>query len=253
MYIACSTLSFSKLSLEETLRTIREMRFSKADLAIHPEGPHLTPAEVAADTARVAQRLKNSNLAIAAFHVDVSPPEGRDSRQQFQAICRLARVAMVPLVTIPAAPLGSDFDQETVRLREWLKIAEKEGVILTVETHSATITADPLGAFELCRRVPGLALTLDPSHYQINPHGPLNYECLFPHIRHVRLRDSGRTPEQFQVRIGQGEIEYGRLINQLDRVRYDRALTVDIRDIPESPFPVEPEVRKLKYLLESLV
>jgi sugar phosphate isomerase/epimerase len=120
VYIACSTLSFSKLSLEETLRTIREMRFSKADLAIHPEGPHLTPAEVAADTARVAQRLKNSNLAIAAFHVDVSPPEGRDSRQQFQAICRLARVAMVPLVTIPAAPLGSDFDQETVRLREWL-------------------------------------------------------------------------------------------------------------------------------------
>ncbi|MDW8196764.1 MAG: sugar phosphate isomerase/epimerase, partial [Gemmataceae bacterium] len=92
-----------------------------------------------------------------------------------------------------------------------------------------------------------------PSHYQISPHGPLNYDCLLPHVRHVRLRDSGRTPDQFQVRIGQGEIEYGRLINQLDRVRYDRALTVDIRDVPDNPFPVEPEVRKLKYLLESLV
>jgi hypothetical protein len=55
------------------------------------------------------------------------------------------------------------------------------------------------------------------------------------------------------MRIGQGDIEYGRAIAQLDRCRYDRALTVDIRDIPDSPFPIEPEVRKLKYLLESLV
>ena len=33
----------------------------------------------------------------------------------------------------------------------------------------------------------------------------------------------------------------------------ERCLTVDIRDIPDCPFPMEPEVRKLKYLLESLV
>ena len=53
--------------------------------------------------------------------------------------------------------------------------------------------------------------------------------------------------------VGQGEVEYGRIISHLDRYHYDRALTVDIRDLPDSPFPVEPEVRKLKYLLESLV
>jgi hypothetical protein len=28
---------------------------------------------------------------------------------------------------------------------------------------------------------------------------------------------------------------------------------VDIRDVPDSPFAMEPEIRKLKYLLESLV
>ena len=55
------------------------------------------------------------------------------------------------------------------------------------------------------------------------------------------------------MRIGQGDVEYGRIIAQLDRFRYDRALTVDVQDTPASPFPVEPEVRKLKYLLESLV
>jgi sugar phosphate isomerase/epimerase len=162
-------------------------------------------------------------------------------------------VSTVPVLTVPAAPAGSDFEAEVRRLADWAKIAETEGVILTVETHAGTVTADPLGAAELCRRVPGLALTLDPSHYLIGPHGPMDYEDLYKLVRHVRLRDTGTTPEQFQVRIGQGELEYGKIIAQLDRCRYDRALTVDVRDVPDNPFPVEPEVRKLKYLLESLV
>lgn len=253
MYVACSTLSFCKLSLEDALRTIREMRFTKADLAIHTFGPHLTPEEVVADPARAAQRLKAANLPFAAFHLHISGAEETDARTRFRAVCRLARVSTVPLVTIPAAAAGSDLDTEVARLKVLVKVAEMEGVILTAETHCATLTADPLGALELCRRVPGLGLTLDPSHYHTGPHRPLDYECLYPHVRHIRLRDTGAAPEQFQVRIGQGEIEYGKIISQLDRCRYDRALTVDIRDVPDSPFPVEPEVRKLKYLLESLV
>ncbi len=253
MYVACSTLSFSKVSLEDALRTVREMRFTKADLAIHDGGPHLTPAEVAADVGRAAQRLKAANLPLAAIHLVIDAPGTAEARDQFRAVCRLARVSTVPLVTIPAAPLGSDLDAEVSRLQEWVRVGESEGMILSVETHTDTVTADPLGAAELCRRVPGLALTLDPSHYHVGPHATTDYDSLYKFVRHVRLRDTGKTADQFQVRIGQGELEYGKVITQLDRFRYDRALTVDIRDVPDSPFPVEPEVRKLKYLLESLV
>jgi sugar phosphate isomerase/epimerase len=59
--------------------------------------------------------------------------------------------------------------------------------------------------------------------------------------------------EKFQVQVGQGEIEYGRIIAQLARHHYERLLTVEILDIPDAPFAVDQEVRKLKYLLESLV
>jgi hypothetical protein len=48
-------------------------------------------------------------------------------------------------------------------------------------------------------------------------------------------------------------VEYGKIISHLTRVGYDRLLTVAIRDIPDAPFAMEAEVRKLKYLLESLV
>lgn len=253
MYVACSTLCFSRLSLEDTLRTIREMRFTKGDLAVHAGGPHLTPAEVLADPARVAQRLKAGNLPLAAIHLDTGPAEPARARDQLRAAARLARVSATPLLTVPAAAAGSDFDAEVARLREWVKLTAAEGVILTVETHAAAVTADPLGAAELCNRVPGLFLTLDPSHYLVGPHGPVNYDALYPLVRHVRLRDTGTAAGQFQVRVGQGEVEYGRVVAQLERFRYDRSLTVDVRDAADSPFPVEPEVRKLKYLLESLV
>jgi len=252
VYVACSTLCFSKLSLEDALRTIREMRFAKADLAIHDAGPHLTPAEVAADPARVATRLKAANLPLAAFHADIAAADPGVARTRLRAVCRLARMLTVPLLTVPAAPLGADFDAEVGRLKDWTTVAAAEGVILSAETHAATVTADPLGALELCRRVPGLGLTLDPSHYHVGRHGPVNYDPLFPHVRHVRLRDSGSRPDQFQVRVGLGELEYGRIVAHLARFGYDRGLSVDVRDVADNPFPVEPEVRKLKYLLESL-
>ena len=252
MYVACSTLSFGRSTLEEALQTVREMRFAKADLAIHDGGPHLAPADVLADGAKVMQRLKAANLPLAAIHLAMTDEQATSARATLRAVCRLARVSTVPLITVSAAPLGSDFDADADRLCAWTKIAESEGVMLSVETHSQTLTADPLGALELCRRIPGLGLTLDPSHYLAGPHGNCNYDSLFPYVRHVRLRDTGPKPEEFQVRVGQGELEYGRIITMLEKVGYDRALTVDIRDVPDGPFPVEPEVRKLKYLLESL-
>lgn len=248
--VACSTLCFGKHSLDEALRIIREMHFQKADLALHEPGPHLRPSEVAADVSKIAQKLKASNLAFAAFHLELDDEPGTEVRDHLRAVCRLARVMAVPLLTVAA---GADLDADVPRLREWAKIAESDGLILTVETRTGTLTGDPAGAVELCRRVPGLGLTLDPSHYHVGPQGPVDYDHLFPFVRHVRLRDSGTKPEEFQVRVGQGELEYGRIITQLERFRYERALTVDVRDVPDNPFPVEPEVRKLKYLLESLV
>ncbi len=253
MYVACSTLCFGTQPLDDALRTIREMRFAKADLAVHAAGPHLTPAEVAADPGRVAQRLKAANLPLAAVHLDTGPAAPAAAREQLRSVARLARVLATPLMTVPAAAAGADLGAEADRLREWVAVAAAEGVILTVETRGGTVTADPLGAAELCRRVAGLFLTLDPSHYHAGLHGPADYDALFPLVRHLRLRDTGDAPGEFQVRVGRGGVEYGRIISQLERCRYDRALTVDVRDVPADPFPAEPEVRKLKFLLESLV
>lgn len=254
MFVACSTLCFGRHSLEDALRTIAELHFSKCDVAIHEHGRQLRPSQVVADVHGAAARLRyGPGLTVIAFSVEIDAPSEEVYHQQFLAICRLARVAAVPLVTIRPAGLEVPLETEIQRLEKLLRIADGEGILLTVATLIGTHTQTPDQAVALCEKVPGLGLTLDPSHYTAGPHQNRNYDHVFEYVRHVHLRDTGRGPNQFQVRVGQGEVEYGRIVSQLSRYHYERALTVDIRDIPDAPFAMEPEVRKLKYLLESLV
>jgi sugar phosphate isomerase/epimerase len=254
VYVACSTLCFGSRRFEEALRIIGELQFNKFDAAILEQGPHLRPSQVAEDVVGTAARLRfGPGLVPAAFSVGIEAPDEKEYHRQFQAVCRLARLATVPLITLSASPTGVGTDAEAARLGKLVKVADKEGVLLTLATLTGTMTEDPDQAVALCKAAPGLGLTLDPSHYLTGPHSGKGYDQVFPFVRHVHLRDSGRGPNQFQVRVGQGEIEYGRIIAQLSRLHYDRCLTVDIRDIPDAPFAMEPEVRKLKYLLESLV
>jgi sugar phosphate isomerase/epimerase len=255
VFVACSTLCFSKQPLSQALRTIGELGFSKVDLAVEENGTHLKPSAVAADVAKAAQMLRHGpGLAIAALHIEFAGGLSRDNAAaQMKALCRLARVLSAPLASVSAAPTGTDLAAEVERLGWLNRVATAEGVTLAVETRIGTLTEDPAVAVELCEKVPGLGLALDPSHYLVGPHHSQQIDMLYPYVQHVRLRDTNSRTEQFQVRVGQGEIEYGRIVNQLARFNYGRMLSVDIRDQPEPPFEMPPEVRKLKYLLESLI
>ncbi len=254
MYVACSTLCFGRHSLEEALRTISELRFSKVDVGIYEHGRHLKPSEVAADVPAAAARLRyGPGLAPAAFSVSFDAPSEEEYQKQFLAICRLARQVAVSLVNVEPSPLEVPLEHELKRLARLVAVSEAEGIQVTVSTLQGTHTHTPEGAMTLCEKVRGLGLTLDPSHYTVGAMAGKCYDNVFAFVKHVHLRDTGRGPNQFQVRIGQGEIEYGRIISSLERYRYGRVLTVDIRDIPDADFAMEPEVRKLKYLLESQV
>ena len=101
-------------------------------------------------------------------------------------------------------------------------IVAAEGLILTLETHSQTITAEPGAAMQYCERIPGLGLTLDPSHYTIQEMQPNRYDALLPYVKHVRLRDSGSSADQFQLMIGHGVLEYGFTHHELESSRLSR-------------------------------
>lgn len=254
MYVACSTTCFSRLPLEQALRMINELEFGKVDIAIHEQGPHLRPSEVATDVSLAAQRIRiGPKLTPAAFSLEIEADGEETTLKHLKAICKLGRMTAVSVLTMPASPIGFGMDAEVKRLTQLTRLVTTEGLSLTVSTKTGTMTETPAAAAELCERVPGLGLTLDPSHYVNGPHQGGSFDEVMPFVKHVHLRDTSRGPGKFQVRIGQGEIEYGKIVNQLERMNYDRLLSVAIHDLPDGPFEMESEVRKLKFLLESLV
>src|SRR5262245_46382617 len=254
VFVACSTQCFGRHPLEGALRIIGELEFGKVDVAIHEDGPHLKPSEVAQDVNLAAQQIRiGPSLTPAAFSIEMQAGSDAELEAQLLALCRLARMSTVSVLTLPASPAGVSLDAEVERLTRLVRLTEAEGIVLTVPTCIGTLTELPATTLKLCERVPGLGLALDPSHYLARPCQGESYDDLYPYVRHVHLRDTGRGPGKFQVRVGQGEIEYGRIIAQLERCGYDRLLSVDIHDVADAPFVMEAEVRKLKYLLESLV
>lgn len=256
MFVACSTRCFTKEPLESALRRIAELEFDKIDLAIEEHGSHLKPSEVADDLDAVLARIRRGpSLAFSALDIDFGPSDldSKLLRKRFEAMCRLAKSLMVAVMTMPAAPAGSSLDDEIKRLSTLCESASLQGLVLTLSTHSKSLTNQPSTAAALCRAVPGLGLTLDPTHYLNGPFQSDAWDEIYPYVQNVHFRDSGKKSHEFQVRVGQGQIEYNKIINFLSRHGYDRALTVAILDQLENPFEVEVEVRKLKLLLESLL
>ncbi|MDD4266630.1 MAG: sugar phosphate isomerase/epimerase [Pirellulales bacterium] len=250
MFVAASTRCFSNLPLDEALQRLVDLEYTAVEICIHESGGHLKPSEVVRDFERAVQICrKTQRLTPIAYSVDIETDDESEYYQQFQACCRLAKATKVVTISVRSAELGTPFNAEIERLQELVRLAAIESAVVGLVTETGRMTQDPATATVFCNNVKGLALTLDPSHYIYGPHQGGPYEPVMKHVCHVRLRDT--TKEMFQVRVGQGQIEYGRLVTQLAMVQYNRALCVDIEPIPD--VDQNAEMRKVRLLLESLL
>ncbi len=249
MFVAASTDCFPDLPLEESLERLVGLEFNRVEISLREDGPQLRPSEVTADLESAISRCRNAQrLTPVAYTVDIQA-EGRAYYEQFAACCKLAKATKVVSITVPSAELGTPFNGEVERLRELVGIASTDGILVSIKSEVGRMSQDPDTAVVMCNNVKGLGITLDPSHYICGPHKGGNYEQVLKHVTHVQLRDTSKT--QLQVRVGQGEVEYGRLITQLARFHYNRALCAHI--VPQPDVDHFGELRKLRLLLESLL
>lgn len=236
------------------MRRITALDFTQVELALVEGWAHMNPSEVERDPTSAVRRLRNGpTLGASAFYVGITAEDPEEYLGQLHSIARLAKMLTVSCITIPPAPVGTDFDEEVRRLSRLHSAANSEGVTLNIENEVGRLAEDPATAVELCKAVAGLGLTLDPSHYINGPHQNKDFSQVYPYVQHVHLRDSGTAPNQQQVPAGQGLVEYSRIISLLGRYGFNRTLSIEIIDGPECTVDVEAEVRKLKLLLESLI
>jgi sugar phosphate isomerase/epimerase len=248
VFVAASTDCFPDLSPADRLEVLADLEFTAVELPIRDKDGWLKPSDVVADIERSIRVCRDTHrLDIAAL--DVEPAPGPGYYEQFAACCKLAKAIKVVTIVVPAAELGTPFNEEIERLRKLVEIASLESAVVGLKTQIGTMTQDPDTAVVLCDNVKRLRLTLDPSHYITGPHQGGKIDKVIKYVQHMQLRDS--TKDKFQVRVGQGEVDYGKLIGQLEKVGYDRALSVHIT--PIEGFDHRAEMRKMRLLLESLL
>jgi sugar phosphate isomerase/epimerase len=249
VFVAASTSCFPDLTLARTLERLVDLEFTAVEIDIHESGGHMKPSEVHRDLERAIQTCRQTyRLTLAALSVEIEAPEP-EYYDQFASCCRIAKATKVVTVTVRSSEIGTPFNAEVERLREMVKIGTRDGVRLGLLTETGRMSQDPNTVVVLCDNVKGLGVTLDPSHFIYGPHGGASFDQLMKYVCHVRLRDTSK--ERLQVRVGQGEVEYGRLIAQLNKVGYNRALSVHITPMDDVDHP--GELRKMRLLLESLL
>ena len=247
MFVAASTHCFGDKIFDEACNLVTDLEYDKIEIWFNERGEHLKPSVVASDPdaffARYRETTRLTPVALCLEHdVDLATLAG---------LSKLAKLMRVTQITIPSSPLGTPFNAEIDRLREFLDVTNQDGVRLSIKTRAGQLTEDPHTAVELCQAVKGIGLTLDPSFYICGLNHNATFDQVFPFVYHVQLRDT--TREQVQVQIGLGEVDYTRLISQLKREHYNRALSVDL--FPEMIGAADRplEMRKLRMLLETLL
>ena len=248
MFVAANTRCFSELPFRDACVQIVDLGYDKIELWFDPAGRHLDISAGADDPERFVAGYRETTrltpIALCVESTDVAPAT-------LTSLAKAAKLLRVAQLTVPASPVGTPFNTEVDRLRAYAAAVNPDGIRLSIKTKAGDLTEDPHTAVELCRAVKGLGLTLDPSHYVCGPNAGRDWDVVYPYVYHVHLRDT--SPDQLQVPVGLGEIDYAKLVTRLQREKHDPVLAVDLltdkMDIATRPL----EMRKLRMLLETLL
>ncbi len=112
-------------------------------------------------------------------------------------------------------------DELTWRLTE----AEKAGLIYSVECHVGSIAPTPGDALRLVRKVPGLTLTLDYTHFTRIGLPDSASEPLVAHASHFHVR--GAAKGRLQTSFKNNTIDYKRVLKRMKATGYKGYLGVE--------------------------
>lgn len=233
--LACSSLTFNRLPLSEACLRVRALGFTAIDLGMfdHPGLGHVTPAEASEHMLEVEERIQAATAAagvsVAAIAADAEAGDPEVAQRRMAAVCLMAHRLGARALTVMVG--DATVDEAVAQLAPVYEVGARYGVTVAVETVSGTITGRPKAAAELLARIPGLRLTLDPSHIVVQGQTIEDWRHLMPSVGHVHVRDAGAgNREKLQVPWGTGAVKLPDLLRLLDGGDYEGWITVEYAD-----------------------
>lgn len=250
---ACSSLIQCRQPTEKALQTVAGLGYRWVDLSCLSWASHVSVPKLMEDfdkeAGRVEAALAASGLKAANLTFDSCYDRPFDRyEKEFQAVVKLAVRLKTGLINIMAPSAKTDRNEVADRLKKLQAIAAEAGVILTLETHCNQITERPSDALWLCQQVPGLGLTLDPSHYYAGPNQGAGFESLYPFVRGTGFRAGGMTWKEIQLPWGQGPIDFAAIVRKLEAAGYKGFFVAEYIEGFNAVDPIEESRRFLQWL-----
>lgn len=249
MFVAASSRCFPELPLDRCLEKLADLEYTATEIVLGNRPNDLHPEWIATKP-DLATRLCLSNRSVVpcTLFLDIEPDDPA-FLQSFILCCQLAKRIKVATIIVRSAQLGTPYNEEVERLSRLTQVGVENGLVIGVLTETGRFAETPEAICSLCRSLANLTIALDPSWFIYGRKKAIDFDSITQYVSHIRLRDTTRTT--FQVQIGQGTLEYGKLVVQLNKTHYNRALCVDLAPLPN--LNQESEMRKMRLLLESIL
>ena len=250
---ACSSLIQCKQPTEKVLQTVAGLGYRWVDLSCLSWASHVSVPKLMEDfdreAARVEAALAASGLKVANLTFDSCYDRPFEQyEKEFQAVVKLAVRLKTGLINLMAPSNKTDRNEVAGRMKRLQAIAARDGVILTLETHTNQITERPGDALWLCQQVPGLGLTLDPSHYYAGPNQGAGFDALYPLVRGTGFRAGGMSWQEIQLPWGQGPIDFAAVVRKLEAASYRGFYVAEYIEGFNTVDPVEESRKFLEWL-----
>jgi sugar phosphate isomerase/epimerase len=254
MKLASADFSWPGLPIGSVYDLIAALDLEGATLAFFGGFTERTPQMIAEEPEGWAQRIgdelqerglspadaffvPNADLAgMAVNHPDPREREAGDAL--FEPFCRFAAaigttgVTILPGLTFAGESGVTALQRSAEQLKPRFETARKHGLALSVEPHivstqpfRGSVADTPAKVEELLDLVPGLELTLDYGHFNVQGIPDREVERLIDHARHMHLR--GGAPGLVQTKFEDNVTDFGRVIDLLDARDYSGWLEIE--------------------------
>jgi sugar phosphate isomerase/epimerase len=238
--LACADFTFPLLAHDKVLQLIAMLDLQGVDIGLFEERSHLWPSCEFVDPQRSGAQLKAQldDLGLRAADIFLQlaptfepyainqPDAARRSHARTVFVNTLAYAAAAGSGHVTILP-GVPFDGESAadscaravdELAWRVEQAQQHHIIFSVEAHVGSIAPDPARAAELVRRVPGLTLTLDYTHFTRVGIPDAEVEPLVAHTSHFHIR--GARTGRLQAPLAENTIDYRRVYEVIQANNY---------------------------------
>ncbi len=248
MRLACDDFGWPGLRPEFVFDLIAEMGLEGVSMGFFggatPRDPQLIATDPQGWGERIEAELGERGLDPAdVFFVPVAdlvgaavnhpdPDQVRQGEELFDAFLVFAHrlgvsgVTVLPGLVFDGESWNAALERSAEGLRRRLAKAREAGLRLSVEPHilstapySGSVIDTPSKVEALLDRVPGLELTLDYGHFNVQGIPDREVEPLLAHARHFHLR--GGAPGMVQTSFDDNVTDFGRVLDAMAEVGYD--------------------------------